>query len=240
MVNALLYPVRTGYQWDYLPRDLPPPGAVTYYFCKWRDDGTDEVIHDLLRWQVRESRGRLADPSLVALDTQSLHAAAGVPAPTTGRDAAKKVPGRKRGLAVDVLGLVVAVVALAASVHDNAFGTALLDKVAAGTSDRAAGRTRPGRRAHHYHPQDAPGTARRNALGTGHTDSGPAGRPRLPADHGRFAEADAPLRARNMCEAMDLNLVPNNINNVRIKLKRLTGGRILDATGPGLFTSPRP
>lgn len=39
---------------------------------------------------------------------------------------------------------------------------------------------------------------------------------------------------------MDLNLVPNNINNVRIKLKRLTGGRILDATGPGLFTSPRP
>lgn len=67
------------------------------------------------------------------LDTQSLHAAAGVPAETTGRDAAKKVPGRKRGLAVDVLGLVIAVVVLAASVHDNAFGTALLDKVAAGS-----------------------------------------------------------------------------------------------------------
>jgi transposase len=31
---------------------------------------------------------------------------------------------------VDVLGLVIAVVVLAASVHDNAFGTALLDKVA--------------------------------------------------------------------------------------------------------------
>ena len=104
------------------------------YFYKWRDDGTDEVIHDLLRWQVRESRGRLADPSLVVLDTQSLHAAACVPAATTGRDAAKKVAGRKRGLAVDVLGLVIAVVVLAASVHDNAFGTALLDKVAAGTS----------------------------------------------------------------------------------------------------------
>ncbi|KOV35312.1 transposase [Streptomyces sp. XY431] len=63
-----------------------------------------------------------------------MHAAAGVPATTTGRDAAKKVPGRKRGLAVDVLGLVIAVVVLAASVHDNAFGTALLDKVASGTS----------------------------------------------------------------------------------------------------------
>ena len=46
----------------------------------------------------------------MVLDTQSLHAAAGVPAATTGRDAAKKVPGRKRALAVDVTGLVIAVV----------------------------------------------------------------------------------------------------------------------------------
>lgn len=58
------------------------------------------------------------------LDTQSLHAAVGVPADTTGRDAAKKVPGRKRGLAVDVLGLVIAVAVLAASAHDNAAGIA--------------------------------------------------------------------------------------------------------------------
>jgi hypothetical protein len=58
-----------------------------------------------------------------------VHAAAGVPAPTTGRDAGKRVPGRKRGLAVDVLGLVVAVVALAASAHENTAGIALLDRV---------------------------------------------------------------------------------------------------------------
>ncbi|MER5917198.1 IS5 family transposase [Streptomyces sp. NPDC001982] len=139
IVNALLYQSRTGCQWDYLPHDLPPAGAVKYYFCKWRDDGTDQTIHDLLRWRVREQRGRLADPSLMVLDTQSLHVAAGVLAGTTGRDANKKVPGRKRGLAVDVLGLVIAVVVLAASVHDNAFGTALLDKVAAnaGTVQKA-------------------------------------------------------------------------------------------------------
>lgn len=134
IVNALLYQSRTGCQWDYLSRDLPPVGAVKYYFYKWRDDGTDQTIHDLLRWQVREKRDRLADPSLVVLDTQSLHAAAGVPADTTGRDANKKVPGRKRGLAVDVLGLVIAVVVLAASTHDNASGTAPLDKVVAATA----------------------------------------------------------------------------------------------------------
>ncbi|MFC9646413.1 hypothetical protein ACFTZF_49580 [Streptomyces mirabilis] len=55
-----------------------------------------------------------------------------------------------------------------------------------------------------------------------------------------FAEADAPLRARNVCESMDLNLAPNNINNVRIKLKRLTRRGILAETEPGLFTRPRP
>ena len=65
------------------------------------------------------------------LDTQSVHAAAGVPASTTGKDAGKRVHGRKRGLAVDVLGLVVAVVVLAASAHENAAGIALLDRVAA-------------------------------------------------------------------------------------------------------------
>lgn len=76
----------------------------------------------------------------MVLDTQSVHVAAGVPASTTGRDAAKRVPGRKRGLAVDVLGLVIAVTVLAASAHDNAAGIALLDQVAAhagGTARKA-------------------------------------------------------------------------------------------------------
>ncbi|MEU6322686.1 IS5 family transposase [Streptomyces sp. NPDC047009] len=130
IINAILYQSRTGCQWDYLPHDLPPPGAVKYYFYKWRDDGTDQTIHELLRCSVRERAGRLEDPSLVVLDTQSMHAAVNVPAATTGRDAAKKVPGRKRGLAVDVLGLVVAVVVLAANAHENEAGTALLDEVA--------------------------------------------------------------------------------------------------------------
>jgi len=66
----------------------------------------------------------------VVLGTQSAHVAAGVPADTSGHDPAKRVPGRKRGLAVDVLGLVIAVVVLAANTHDNAAGIVLLDQVA--------------------------------------------------------------------------------------------------------------
>jgi transposase len=131
IVNAIIYQSRSGCQWDYLPHDLPPRSAVYYYFATWRDDGTDQAIHELLRWQVWEQRGRLADPALVVLDTQSVHAASGVPASTTGKDAGKRVPGRKRGLAVDVLGLVVAVAVLAASAHENTAGIALLDRVAA-------------------------------------------------------------------------------------------------------------
>ncbi|MEU9748728.1 IS5 family transposase [Streptomyces niveus] len=133
IVNTILYQNRTGCQWEYLPHDLRPKSAAYYYFAAWRDDGTDQTVHDLLRWQLRESRKRLADSSLVVLDTQSIHAAVGVPAHTTGKDAAKKVPGRKRCLAVDVLGLVVEAVVLPASAHDNAAGIALLNGVAVQT-----------------------------------------------------------------------------------------------------------
>ncbi|MEU6589888.1 hypothetical protein ABZ923_11795 [Streptomyces sp. NPDC046881] len=55
-----------------------------------------------------------------------------------------------------------------------------------------------------------------------------------------FATADAPLRARAVCEAMDVEIVPNNINNVRLKLKRLVERGILVETEQGLFTQPRP
>jgi transposase len=134
IINAIFYQGRTGCQWEYLPHDLPPAGAVKYYFYKWRDDGTTETIHEILRCQVREHAGRAEDPTLVVLDSQSVHAAVNVPASTTGRDAGKKVPGRKKGIAVDVLGLIIAVVVMAASVHENQVGTALLDKVAARTA----------------------------------------------------------------------------------------------------------
>jgi transposase len=49
----------------------------------------------------------------------------------------QKSTGRKRGLAVDVLGLVIAVVVVAASAHENAVGITLLDKVAADTVEKA-------------------------------------------------------------------------------------------------------
>lgn len=130
VVNAIFYQNRTGCQWRYLPHDLPAWSAVFYYFTLWRKDGLDQRIQELLRCQVRERAKRLEDPSLVVIDTQSVRAAAGVPEITTGLDAAKKTPGRKRVLVVDVLGLIIGVAVLAASAPDNAAGTALLTQAA--------------------------------------------------------------------------------------------------------------
>src|SRR4029079_8715179 len=129
ILNSIFYQNRTGCQWAYLPHDLPPKSATYYYFALWCDDGTDQAIHDLLRCQAREKAGRAEDPTAVVLDTQSVSDANPVPAATTGKDAAKKVSGRKRGLAVDALGLIIAVVVMAASATDNAIGIKLLDKV---------------------------------------------------------------------------------------------------------------
>lgn len=130
VVNAIFYQNRTGCQWRYLPHDLPSWSAVFYNFTLWRQDGLDQRIQELLRCQVREKARRLEDPSFVIIDTQSVRAAAGVPKTTTGLDVNKKVSGVKRGLAVDVLGLVIGVVVLPASAHDNAAGIALLDQAA--------------------------------------------------------------------------------------------------------------
>lgn len=55
-----------------------------------------------------------------------------------------------------------------------------------------------------------------------------------------FTAADGPLRARQVCEAMDLPIAPNTVNNARLKLKRLVERGILVETEQGLFTQPRP
>ncbi|MGV9270081.1 hypothetical protein ACWDRR_36135 [Kitasatospora sp. NPDC003701] len=55
-----------------------------------------------------------------------------------------------------------------------------------------------------------------------------------------FAATASPLRARAVCEAMDVEIAPSNINNVRLKLKRLTERGILAETEQGLFALRRP
>jgi hypothetical protein len=55
-----------------------------------------------------------------------------------------------------------------------------------------------------------------------------------------FADLRRPLRARDLCVALDLPVVSKNTENIRSKLKRLVSHGILAETEPGLFTQPRP
>jgi len=130
IVNAILYVNRTGIAWEYLPHDFPPYKTVYDYYAKWEADGTTQTMHDLLREAVRAKKGRTADPSAAILDSQSVKTSTNVPEASQGIDAGKKIKGRKRHIATDVLGLVLAVVITAASVSDTAGGKALLDTVA--------------------------------------------------------------------------------------------------------------
>jgi hypothetical protein len=55
-----------------------------------------------------------------------------------------------------------------------------------------------------------------------------------------FADLRRPLRARDLCVALDLPIAAKNTENIRSKLKRLAGRGILVETEPGLFAQPRP
>jgi transposase len=118
IVNAILYADRTGCAWRYLPKDFPPWRTVYGYFSAWRDNGTLQRIHDQLR-AAAHAAGRNVTPTAAVIDSQSVRAADTVPKATRGWDQAKKVNGRKRHIAVDTAGLVLAVVVTAASTQDR-------------------------------------------------------------------------------------------------------------------------
>jgi cell division septum initiation protein DivIVA len=55
-----------------------------------------------------------------------------------------------------------------------------------------------------------------------------------------FADLRRPLRARDLCLALDLPIAAKNTEGIRSKLKRLVSRGILVETEPGLFTQPHP
>jgi putative transposase len=72
ILNGIFYLLRTGCAWRLLPHDLPPWRIVYYYFWQWRKDGTWQVMHDLLRGDVRVAAGKRRQPSAGILDSQSV------------------------------------------------------------------------------------------------------------------------------------------------------------------------
>jgi putative transposase len=72
ILNAIFYLLRSGCSWRMLPHDLPPWRIVYYDFRPWRQDGTWQLMHDLLRGDVRVAAGKHRQPSAAILDRQSV------------------------------------------------------------------------------------------------------------------------------------------------------------------------
>jgi putative transposase len=129
IIDAMFYLIKTGCQWRMLPREFAPWTRVYYYFRVWKKNGLFERLHDRLRRVTRVKAGRSPSPSAVIVDTQSVK--------TTRRggeergfDAGKKVKGRKRHIAVDTLGLLIAILVHGAGRHESQTAPALLERAA--------------------------------------------------------------------------------------------------------------
>ena len=127
VVDAILYILRTGCQWRYLPKDFPPKSTVWRYFDEWRLNGTLEDIHDHLRRKVRTAEKPYSPRTTASVDSQSVDTTSG--GEQRGRDNAKNVDGRKRHIVVDSLGLLLALLVTGADVDDAAAAAELFTRL---------------------------------------------------------------------------------------------------------------
>jgi hypothetical protein len=107
-----------GCQWRHLPPPpaFPPWRTVYGYLRAFLRDGVWESIRHHFVVMLREGAGREASPTAVVIDTRSVKTTeSGGP---RGWDAAKRLMGRKRHVAVDTDGLLLGVLVHAANIQD--------------------------------------------------------------------------------------------------------------------------
>ncbi|BAU94094.1 transposase IS4 family protein (plasmid) [Methylorubrum populi] len=127
ILNGIRYVQRYGIPWDAMPKDLPPSSICYEYLRVLVDGGHLERINHRLLMQDREKNGREASPTLAIVDAQSVKCDA--PQGERGYDAGKSVLGRKRHVAVDSGGRLLAVMVTPADVRDQDGGLKLVKRL---------------------------------------------------------------------------------------------------------------
>src|SRR5881394_1215071 len=127
LINAIFYVVRSGCAWRLLPKDFGPWQTVYGYFRVWSQDWTWTFIHDTLRDWLRKTEERKVAPTAAIVDSQSVKTPD--QAGERGYDAGKKIKGRKRHLAVDSLGLILAMRITSAAVQDRDAAKSLIPRM---------------------------------------------------------------------------------------------------------------
>ncbi|MDR3525667.1 MAG: IS5 family transposase [Rhizomicrobium sp.] len=123
--DAIFYLVKTGCHWRLLPSDFPPWRTVYEYFKNWRAAGVWRKIQNTLVKKVRRREHKKSYPTIAIIDSQSVKTGKMV-SEDKGYDGGKHVKGRKRHLAVDILGLPIGVHVTSANTHDKVGGKTVL------------------------------------------------------------------------------------------------------------------
>ena len=126
VINAVRYLVRSGCGWRMLPVHFGHWRTVYGWFRELTRRFLFQTIHDVELMLDREREGREASPSAAVIDSQSVKAPH---AETRGYDAAKKIVGRKRHVAVDTDGRLLMVNLTTADISDSAGAQAILDAI---------------------------------------------------------------------------------------------------------------
>jgi transposase len=75
IVNAILYVVKTGCQWRWLPQEFGPWPTVHGYFNRWSQTTVWQGIMEELNMMERRRQGRHPEPTAGCIDSQSVKAA---------------------------------------------------------------------------------------------------------------------------------------------------------------------
>ena len=127
LFNAILYVLRGGIPWRFVPKDYGPWQTVYGKFRHWKKAGLWKTLNDGLRTLVRKAKGKRARPTACILDSQTVRSADH--GGEVGYDAAKKTKGRKRHLLVDTMGLLLGIWLTPASTPERAGAQGLLGQV---------------------------------------------------------------------------------------------------------------